>query len=340
MTSEPEIVDADHPFNKPSADLILRTSDNVDFHVHKSILSEASPVFETMLSLPQPRKPVGLARSPSTKFAEQIQELKNGRPVVKIPELKNGRPVVKIPETAASLAMLLQICYPYKDPDMSDLDDTMEVLVAAIKYEMDHPTTVLSQRLQAHATTSPLRVYAFAVHRRLEEEARFAARASLRFGLNTLISQDAPEMFDISGVDYQRLMRYVVRCQTELPLITKDLSWLPKGRPFEQESGTVGWETGREPPWYGCGACRGDFGVSAWWDPYLGWVRQRLAERPSGAVLLGMPALVDQASREMGLKCWECRTVSGLGSLRAFTKYLAMEVDRRTAEIAANTTFC
>lgn len=36
---------ASAPFNKPSADVILRTSDGVDFHVHKMLLSLASSFF-------------------------------------------------------------------------------------------------------------------------------------------------------------------------------------------------------------------------------------------------------------------------------------------------------
>lgn len=43
-----------HPFDQPSADLILRTADLVDFRVHTQILAQASPFFASMLALPQP----------------------------------------------------------------------------------------------------------------------------------------------------------------------------------------------------------------------------------------------------------------------------------------------
>ncbi|KAI9064030.1 hypothetical protein FKP32DRAFT_1531144, partial [Trametes sanguinea] len=42
------------PFDQPSADIVIRSSDSVDFHVHTQILAQASPFFATMLSLPQP----------------------------------------------------------------------------------------------------------------------------------------------------------------------------------------------------------------------------------------------------------------------------------------------
>jgi hypothetical protein len=42
------------PFVVPNADLIIRSSDLVDFRVHKPVLAMASPIFEDLLSLPQP----------------------------------------------------------------------------------------------------------------------------------------------------------------------------------------------------------------------------------------------------------------------------------------------
>jgi len=49
------IVDAKHPFDDPKADVILRSSDNVDFRCYKLLLAFASPsFFEGMFNLPQP----------------------------------------------------------------------------------------------------------------------------------------------------------------------------------------------------------------------------------------------------------------------------------------------
>jgi hypothetical protein len=41
-------------FDVSDADLIIRSSDFVDFQVHKLLLSMASPFFKDLLSLPQP----------------------------------------------------------------------------------------------------------------------------------------------------------------------------------------------------------------------------------------------------------------------------------------------
>jgi BTB/POZ domain len=71
-------------FDVPDASLIIRSSDNVDFRVHKSILAMASPFFEDLLSLPQP--PDG--------------------------ENVNGLSVVQLPESSELLACLISILYP------------------------------------------------------------------------------------------------------------------------------------------------------------------------------------------------------------------------------------
>ncbi|PBK69216.1 hypothetical protein ARMSODRAFT_975483 [Armillaria solidipes] len=53
-TTEATITNADPPFNDPeNSDLILRSSDNVDFYVHKSNLAGASSVFRDMFEVGQ-----------------------------------------------------------------------------------------------------------------------------------------------------------------------------------------------------------------------------------------------------------------------------------------------
>ena len=45
---------ADAPFNKPTANIILKSSDDVHFRVRKGILAEASPVFDDMFTHANP----------------------------------------------------------------------------------------------------------------------------------------------------------------------------------------------------------------------------------------------------------------------------------------------
>ena len=72
------------PFDVPNADLIIRSSDSVDFRVHKPVLSMASPVFKDLLSLPQP---------PDS-------------------ETVDGLPVVRLPEGSELLNSLVSMLYP------------------------------------------------------------------------------------------------------------------------------------------------------------------------------------------------------------------------------------
>jgi hypothetical protein len=80
ITSLPEI------FDVPDANFIIRSSDNVDFRVHKSVLAMASPFFKDLLSLPQP----------SDK------------------EVVFGLPVVQLSEDSELLNILVPILYPVR----------------------------------------------------------------------------------------------------------------------------------------------------------------------------------------------------------------------------------
>ena len=72
------------PFDVPDAKLIIRSSDNIDFRVHKSLLVMASPFFKDLLSLRQPS---------------------DG-------EIVDGLPVVQLPEGSELLNSLFSILYP------------------------------------------------------------------------------------------------------------------------------------------------------------------------------------------------------------------------------------
>ncbi|KZT05033.1 uncharacterized protein LAESUDRAFT_656693, partial [Laetiporus sulphureus 93-53] len=80
------------PFNKNSADVILRTADEVDFHLHKAVLMLASSVFEDMFSILQP--------------AVSAAEL----------DFETDLPIVPVTETSKTLDALLRLCYPTADP--------------------------------------------------------------------------------------------------------------------------------------------------------------------------------------------------------------------------------
>jgi hypothetical protein len=75
---------ASKPFVIPDANFIIRSSDNVNFRVHKPVLAMASPFFKDLLSLPQPSNC----------------------------EIVDGLSVVRISESSELLNCLVSILYP------------------------------------------------------------------------------------------------------------------------------------------------------------------------------------------------------------------------------------
>jgi hypothetical protein len=67
-----------HDFsNSPTADIILRSGGPkaVEFMTHRAILSIASPVFETMFSLPQPKAERSLPVCDLSEDANTVEAL-------------------------------------------------------------------------------------------------------------------------------------------------------------------------------------------------------------------------------------------------------------------------
>jgi hypothetical protein len=84
------------PFNLPSADVAFQTADNVLFHLHKVILSIASPFFADMFSLAQP--PPGPDEMP----------------------LSLDRDPIRITEDSQTFDRLLRMLYPVSNPALTD----------------------------------------------------------------------------------------------------------------------------------------------------------------------------------------------------------------------------
>lgn len=189
--------DAPHPFDLTSADLILRTADLVDFHVHSQVLSLASPFFASMLALPQPPK----VTSPSTNDAGAASK---------------DVPVVPVSEDSKALELLLRLVYPMPKPhaQMEDAQMMVPALLAATKYDMALPIETMSERLLAIIPKSPLQVWAAACRTGLESVARQAAEAlkASRTPSSAEVLSFMDELGDMSGIsagDYYRLKQFL-----------------------------------------------------------------------------------------------------------------------------------
>ncbi|KIL69191.1 hypothetical protein M378DRAFT_769675 [Amanita muscaria Koide BX008] len=110
--------DADAP-----ADLVLRSSDSVDFFVSGTLIRRLSAVFKGMFPLPPDH------------------------------EVKNRMPIVRVEESSEELHCLLSIIHHDLDElDMKDCQLYIKVVQAARKYRM----TAIERRLRKQAANSPL----------------------------------------------------------------------------------------------------------------------------------------------------------------------------------------
>ncbi|KDQ63937.1 hypothetical protein JAAARDRAFT_201414 [Jaapia argillacea MUCL 33604] len=209
------------PFDVEDADVVLRSSDHVDFRVYKLILSLASPFFKTLFTIPQPRSE---GAGTAGVLADRMDDV----------------PVVPISETAPTLDAVLRLVYPIEDAVLDTLTHIRPVLAAAIKYELEEATIVLAGRLLALSAggSTPIGVFATLCHHRLGEEARVAAKYCLREPFADLLNQmTLPDIYLTSAApSYLRLLQYHSRCSQILgkitpgELFTAARHWLPDCR--------------------------------------------------------------------------------------------------------------
>jgi len=142
---------APSPFDREDADIIIRTSDGIDFCVHTPVLSVASPVLNGILTTR-----MGIISDP------------------------DGRQVLRLPEKSDTIEPLLQLCYPIPRPPLRSLRQIRDVLNAATSYDIQVIGEMLETRLVAYAEQFPLQIYAIACRNNLENAARTAAEYAVR----------------------------------------------------------------------------------------------------------------------------------------------------------------
>jgi hypothetical protein len=140
----------------PDADVILRSSDLVDFRVRRSILATSSPFFGDLFSIPQPSDH----------------------------EVVDGLPVVHLPEDVEVLNSLVTMLYPVP-PEIPDSDDKILTLLAASqKYDMTTVQSSIRAEIGRRGLLSPtgaesFRLFANACRKSLIPEMKAAARLTL-----------------------------------------------------------------------------------------------------------------------------------------------------------------
>jgi hypothetical protein len=177
------------PFDRVDADLIIRSCDQVDFHVHKVVLGIASVVFEDMFTAPGP--------GPSPHEREQ------------------DVPIINLTEDSKTLHHLLTAIYPVDPIISATLEDTLFLLATCQKYQMDstacYVRSLLKRRQPPLVTaTNSFRAYGIATRYHLKEEALLAARLTLERPMNFDVCSG--DLRFISGADLFRLWGYHNKC--------------------------------------------------------------------------------------------------------------------------------
>ncbi|KAL0945604.1 hypothetical protein HGRIS_014760 [Hohenbuehelia grisea] len=191
------------PFNTDTADVVLRTSDGARFHLHKIILSLASPHFQTMFSLPQP--PSSSSPRSDKTYSDDIVVTEDGK----------------------TLDLVLRFCYPVAEPLIDDLMLAISALAAAAKYELISAEKCLRRIVhkQIEKHTDPLSIFGRCCKLRLENEARLAARQFLKYPI--LASGEQAGLEDITARGYHNLLRYHRQCADRITsVLVDDALWL------------------------------------------------------------------------------------------------------------------
>ncbi|KAF8502675.1 hypothetical protein F5888DRAFT_1576379, partial [Russula emetica] len=156
-----------------NADVILQSSDLVNLRVHRSVLATSSPFFSDMFSLPQP---------PNGTAPDEL-------------------PVVHVSEDAVVLNSLISMMYPVPPETPNSSDDSLALVAAAAKYDMDTVRSSIREeisrkRLFSSTRAGLFRVYAVAYRRKLIPEMAMAARLTLGHPLTFESLGDALWLFE------------------------------------------------------------------------------------------------------------------------------------------------
>ncbi|KIP02259.1 hypothetical protein PHLGIDRAFT_122607 [Phlebiopsis gigantea 11061_1 CR5-6] len=289
-------------FCSPTADLVLRSADDVDFCVHKLILATSSPFFDDMSRLPQP----------ATASADP-----------------SAAPVATMAETSRTLDILLHLVYPDKHPAPFSLLELGRVLKAADKYDMDGVVGQLRQLLglPMYVQAEPYRVFALACQYDLGDELiKRAAKNTLQCQLPHLTYPltAPPELVDLSALQYHSLLTYRDRCLSALATMLYDTARNKGALPPSQAPISI------QPIWVTC-SCAAVSGVTDWFRYY---VENTLASLRSGITVeaIRSVARVECTLTKIPPRCKLCAT-DGARDLLRFIDAAAAKMEETVVRV-------
>lgn len=181
MPASAQDSDTQRPLNEgftEGGDITLRSSGNVDFSVHSILLSLASPVFSSMITV-------------------------NG----------TRQNLVTVPETPEMVALILKFIYPQPPPVISSFEQLENALGVAEKYRLEGMRAYLRKQMMSQndpvsISADPLRAWAIAAARGLSEETDTAmCLASKRYDFpQAWLSDLSSQMREYGGEYWVKLL--------------------------------------------------------------------------------------------------------------------------------------
>ncbi|KAI6001105.1 hypothetical protein F5J12DRAFT_894724 [Pisolithus orientalis] len=311
---------ASPPFDHEKADVILRSSDNVDFRVFKLFLSLASPFFETLFDLPQP----------SEEMSTDV-------------EIKDGLPVIPVSEDGKTLEPLLRFCYPCTladDPPLDDFRDVINVLEAAKKYSLDAiaRTICKSLFLPKILERDSLRCFAIACRARMQDECILAAKYSLR---EPLIPTWFEEIELITCTELLSLLTYHKKCGDAVQALKADFSWFTAAYP---QWTAAPWMVAMESNGNNCACARstskrftpGGYTSAQWWEAFMDSTFLDLRDRPCVETIRENVEKAIQAVRQRN--CRYC-SAAAPGGMRDFGALFINKAEELIAKVEPDLKF-
>ena len=314
------------PFDHAKADIILRSSDKVDFRIFKLFLSLASPFFETLFDIPQPAQ----------ASAEQI---------------KDGLVVIPVTEDSKTLDVLLRFCYPCTladDPHLGTFEHIIPVLEAAKKYALDAIERKVCRTLSNPKIleVEPFRCFAIARRGQLRGETLLAARYTLT---QPLLPSWFKEIDMITATDLLALLTYHQECGDAVYALGSDMSWIES---HYRDSQGCGWLSRRSssgvtrssggyvcPKYCECSKSptpryqlfASDSKSLQWWEDFMEETFVALRDKPCAATVESFVEKTVQRVTRLG-----CSTCSGLvpEGMRGFSRLLVKKVDEVVSRVS------
>ena len=300
MDVEPQTKTAPHPFDDPKADVVFKTSDGVEVRTYNFLLSLASPLFESMFSLPQP-----------------VEDTQKG--------------AIDVPEDSESFMKLLRWCDHRVSPSM-DLENLLDALVLADKYDMAciisrveiALTSILEDQADAEDTLS---IFAIAYKLRLEDLMKFAARCTL---LTPELDEfpHVKELELIPATAMHQLSKYHSSCRKYLPDSLEDV-W------SDSESPVARFRRANKS----CTACNDSDKVPKWLDRYINTLKAYFERRiaASAAYAVAVEQKIGKEAEIKMAKCSKCK--SKIQKFRKMQKDLAEWIDDQVYEVGTEIAF-